>query len=159
MALDELPVEVLDRTCSFLSPNEVADWHLVNRAFAATGVEYLLPEITLFCVRERSKGAHKLTNYTAVARGVRSLCFQADRLQKKETFRDWDFEQEETICRGHGMNPQERRRCLQRHGALAFIQPSEIKGLVKPDSKDEWDDAYEAYGETLSGAATTLHNA
>ena len=96
MALLELPPELLHRLCLHLDANCLRATRASCRLLATIGAEYLVPELTVYHVRESLCGAIELIRNAAIAKGIRSLCYQGDRLPEFTSFKDWNKERQST---------------------------------------------------------------
>ncbi|KAK5721216.1 hypothetical protein LTR17_014777 [Elasticomyces elasticus] len=89
MSLQELPVELLHRIYDQCDDRDIPNFRLVSRLLATVGAEHLLPEAAVHFARESFNEIEEIAK-TTVAKGVRSLCFHAARLDPLPTFDDWD---------------------------------------------------------------------
>ena len=96
MSLAQLPPELLHRVCSYSDLPEIKSIRLTCSQLAAIGAEYLLPEVETFFLRGSIDKVEQIARSPGVARGVRTLCFQADRLEELGSFEDW------YAAQGHG---------------------------------------------------------
>ena len=87
MSLEQLPPELLHRICDTLE-NDIPNLRLSCRLLAATGAEYLLPEVHVHYVRESFDMIRAIAQ-SPVAKGVKSICSHGARLTPLKTFEDW----------------------------------------------------------------------
>ncbi|KAK4548225.1 hypothetical protein LTR36_010095 [Oleoguttula mirabilis] len=101
MSLLELPPELLHRICGYCEVAGIKSVRCTSNLLAAIGAEYLLSEVEVFFVRESLDRMMQIAHSPGVAKGLRTLCFQADRLPILACRSDWegkrdrsDFERE-----------------------------------------------------------------
>ncbi|KAK5117877.1 hypothetical protein LTR85_008651 [Meristemomyces frigidus] len=90
MSLLQLPPELLHRICGYCELAEIKSARRASTLLAAIGAEYLLSEVEVFFVRESFEKLTRIARSSGVAKGVRALCFQADRLQAFGSRTEWD---------------------------------------------------------------------
>ncbi|KAK3626321.1 hypothetical protein LTR56_019899 [Elasticomyces elasticus] len=100
MSLQELPVELLHRIYDHCDERDVANFRLVSRLLATVGSEHILPEAFAHVARESFDNISAIARST-VAKGVRSLCFYAARLDDLQTFDRWDEERRSSDPHAH----------------------------------------------------------
>ena len=88
MSLQDLLVELLHRICHYCL-NDIPSIRLTSRLFATVAAEHLLPEATVYFARESFDNLRAIAASHSVARGLRTLCFQADRLPRLTNYDAW----------------------------------------------------------------------
>lgn len=109
MTLDQLPTELLHRICSDCCTIDAANFRLVCRLFSVVGAEYLLPDLELYMTKDRFSAVQRVLTNPRVAKGVRSLCLQADQLPYYDSFKH------RNESRMHGLGTRSRESYLAGH--------------------------------------------
>ncbi|KAF2165525.1 hypothetical protein M409DRAFT_24378 [Zasmidium cellare ATCC 36951] len=110
MSLDQIPAELLHNVCSHCSKHEIRSLRLTSRFVSAVADEHFLRDLVLFYLRSEFDTVEEIVKNPRVAKGVRSVRFQADRL----------------LSRGDGPKGFSKiRKSVARLGNLTAPQPSE----------------------------------
>ena len=87
-AMDKLPLELLQRICSFFSdsPKSLKPIRLVSKKFAAAGALYLIPRVFLFRHPDSFAEVNAIANHAVFCKHVTTLIMNLSPLK------DFDFE-------------------------------------------------------------------
>ena len=84
-----LRVELTRMVCSFLPTKALQELRLVSKIFAELGAEFLIPEVHLVFTTGSIKRLKDISIHTVYSQHVRSLLYEADRLNYYENERQW----------------------------------------------------------------------
>ncbi|CZT24434.1 uncharacterized protein RCC_10159 [Ramularia collo-cygni] len=95
MSLEALPVELLDLICTFCSLPSIKSLRLTSRTLRNVANDHLLrPEVVAYFHRQSCENVRAIAGHPQIARAVRALCLQADRLEDYPTYEEWNERRE-----------------------------------------------------------------
>ncbi|CZT19665.1 uncharacterized protein RCC_05516 [Ramularia collo-cygni] len=77
---DDLPLELLHVICTFCSKSEIRSLRLTSKLLATIADEHFLHEVVLFFAREDFETAESIIDNSRIAKNVKRLTFQSDRV-------------------------------------------------------------------------------
>ncbi|KAH0284374.1 hypothetical protein M436DRAFT_73737 [Aureobasidium namibiae CBS 147.97] len=87
--MDDLPLELKQRVCSYLTPKDLKSLRLTSRDYVAATDRYLLPRIFLFNHPDSFQEIQDITNHPDLRHSVTTLVVDTSCLRSLPKYQDW----------------------------------------------------------------------